>query len=141
MRVIELRRAEEAQSCARDRGASAPPRPRRKLQILACCYSLCGLAVFTWIAFQLKFDLPSAGFLYLILVVLTAEYGGFLPATITSVAAVICLDYFFEVPIFAFSVGERTDWLAFAAFEFTALVISRLALRAQLKASEAEARQ
>src|SRR5262249_44235678 len=112
-----------------------------RVQTIAhCCCSMCGLAAFTWLAFQLKFDLPSAGFLYLVVVVLTAEYGGFVAATVTSIAAVICLDYFFEVPIFAFSVGERTDWVAFAAFEFTAMVISRLSLRAQVKASEAEAR-
>src|SRR5215470_1636302 len=104
------------------------------------CYSLCGLAAFTWLAFQLRFDFPSAGFLYLIVVVLTAEYAGFLAATVTSIGAVVCLDYLFEAPIFNFSVGERADWLAFAAFEFTALVISRLALRAHLKATEAEAR-
>lgn len=142
MRAIEfIRSAEVKNNGGNPSVESTAHDPKRKLQtMLRCFYSMCGLAGFTWLAFQLKFDLPSAGFVYLILVVLTAEYGGFLAATTTSIAAVICLDYFFEAPIFAFSVGERTDWLAFAAFEFTALVISRLALHAQLKAREAEAR-
>jgi two-component system sensor histidine kinase KdpD len=113
-----------------------------KLSTAATCgYSLLGLAVVTWFAFQLKFDLPSTGFLYLIVIIITAQYGGFLEATISSIAAVLSLNYFFEAPIFEFSVGERRDWLAFAAFEFTALVISRLALRARLKTTEAEARR
>jgi two-component system sensor histidine kinase KdpD len=130
---FESNAGDSPQSVSRHRGA--------KLQTLAhCCYSLCGLAIFTWVAFQLSFNLASTGFLYLILIVVTAQYGGFLEATVISVAAVICLDYFFEPPIFAFTVGERTDWLAFAAFEFTALVISRLTLRAQVKAVEATAR-
>ena len=112
-----------------------------KFQTLVyCCWSLCGLAVLTWLGFQLSLNLPSIGFLYLILIVLTAQYGGFLVATIASVVAVICLDFFFEPPIFAFTVGERTDWLAFVAFEFTALVISRLTLRARAKTAEATAR-
>ena len=120
---------------------STPPNRGTSFQRAAhCCYSLGGLAVVTWLAFQLHLNLPSTGFLYLILIVLTAEYGGFLEATLTSVAAVICLDYFFEPPIFAFGVGERTDWMAFAAFEFTALVVSRLAFRARAKAVEATAR-
>jgi two-component system sensor histidine kinase KdpD len=142
MRVTETTRPADAESNSGDlRVESTSHYRRRSIQTVAyCCYSLCGLAVFTWLAFQLKFDLSSAGFLYLILVVLTAEYGGFLAATVTSVAAVICLDYFFEAPVFAFTVGERTDWLAFAAFEFTALVISRLALHAKAKTFEAEAR-
>jgi two-component system sensor histidine kinase KdpD len=142
MRAIELIKPTEAENSAADARVGSSPRDRvRKLQIVAhCCYSLCGLAAFTWFAFQFKFDLPSAGFLYLILIVLTAQYGGFFAATVTSITAVICLDYFFEAPVFAFSVGERTDWLAFAAFEFTALVISRLALHARAKTFEAEAR-
>src|SRR5215468_3961329 len=114
--------------------------PGRLKTLVHCFYSLSGLAAFTWFAFQFKFDLPSAGFLYLILIVLIAEYAGFVAATVTSIAAVVCLDYFFEAPIFSFSVGERADWLAFAAFEFTALVISRLALHAKAKTFEAEAR-
>jgi two-component system sensor histidine kinase KdpD len=114
---------------------------RTKVQRVAhCCYSLAGVAVFTWLAFNLNLNLPSTGFLYLILIVLTAEYCGFLEATATSFAAVICLDYFFAPPIFSLSVSEPADWLAFAAFEFTALVISRLALRANAKAAEATAR-
>jgi two-component system sensor histidine kinase KdpD len=142
MSATELRSTTAAKTDSPDLRLENTPRVREKKIRVAvhCFYSLLGLAVFTWLAFEFKFDLPSAGFSYLILVVLTAEYGGFLAATVTSVAAVVCLDYFFEVPIFAFSVGERADWLAFAAFEFTALVISRLALRAQLKATEAEAR-
>jgi two-component system sensor histidine kinase KdpD len=108
--------------------------------LVHCCYSLAGLAVLTWFGFQLSLNLASIGFLYLILIVLTAQYSGFLVATAASIAAVMCLDFFFEPPIFAFTVGERTDWLAFAAFEFTALVISRLTLHAHVKAAEATAR-
>jgi two-component system, OmpR family, sensor histidine kinase KdpD len=143
METIELVTATKSDSSERDLPIEGGARARKpKVQIAAhCCYSLLGIAALTWFAFNLNFTLPSIGFIYLILIVLTAEYAGFFEATVASIAAVICLDYFFAPPIFAFSVDEPADWLAFAAFEFTALVISRLALRAHAKAAEATARQ
>ena len=104
---------------------------------LPCALSL--LAVFgcTWIAFRLGLSLGSAGFLYLIFVVVTAFYGGFWQATLVSVVAVAGLDYFFDEPVLSFSVGKLADWVELGAFEFTALVISELSNRAQLRASEA----
>jgi two-component system sensor histidine kinase KdpD len=141
MRAIELTTPNESANNTADTRAGRARIRKTGLQRTArSCCSLGALAVFTWLAFHLDLNLPSAGFIYLILIVLTAEYGGLLEATMTSVAAVICLDYFFEPPIFAFRVGERTDWMAFVAFEFTALVVSRLALRARAKAVEANAR-
>jgi two-component system sensor histidine kinase KdpD len=105
------------------------------------CYSLTGLVVFTWVAFTLRFNLATTGFLYLILVVLTAVYGGFFEATVTSLAAALCLDFFFEPPIFTLSVSDSANWAAFGAFEFTALVISRLTSREHMTAAKAVARQ
>jgi two-component system sensor histidine kinase KdpD len=142
MRTTELIQPESQTATADPRIERGSRHWEDKFRTAATCgYSLLGLAVVTWFAFQLKFDLPSAGFLYLIVIIITAQYGGFLEATISSIAAVLSLNYFFEAPIFAFSVGDRADWVAFVAFEFTALIISRLALRARLKTTEAEARQ
>lgn len=63
-------------------------------------------------------------------------YGGFWQATLISVVAASCLNYFFVPPIFSF-VNSAENWVALGAFEFTALVISRLSRRAQLRADEA----
>jgi K+-sensing histidine kinase KdpD len=71
--------------------------------------------------------------LYLVVVVLAALYGGFWQATVVSVAAAACLNYFFVPPIFSFA-NSPANWVALGAFEFTALVISRLSQRAQLQA-------
>lgn len=56
-----------------------------------------------------------------------------------SVVSVASLDYFFEDPIFSFSVDRVSNWVELGAFEFTALVISKLSNRAQLRAREADA--
>lgn len=104
--------------------------------ILPLSLSLAGLAACTWGSFHFGQGFAFTGFLYLVLVVLAALYGGFCQATVVSVIAAACLNYFFVPPIFSFA-NSLTNWVALGAFEFTALVISRLSLRAQLRATEA----
>src|SRR5579872_5069452 len=106
---------------------------------LPCLLSLAGICVCTWICFHLGIHLASVGFLYLVFVVLAAVYGGFWQATLLSVISVACLDYFFDDPIFSFSVERLSNWVELGAFEFTALVITQLSNRAQLRALEAVA--
>jgi two-component system sensor histidine kinase KdpD len=105
--------------------------------LLPCFLSLVGIAGCTWVSFRLGQSLGSAGFLYLVFVVLAAVYGGFWQATLISVVAVACLDYFFDEPTFSFTVGSLSNWVELGAFEFTALVISQLSNRANLRALEA----
>jgi two-component system sensor histidine kinase KdpD len=97
-----------------------------------------GLAACTWVSFHFGQSFAFTGFLDLVLVVLAALYGGFWQATAISVAAVASLNYFFIPPIFSFE-NSPSNWVALGAFEFTALVISRLSLRSRLQAIEATA--
>jgi len=101
--------------------------------------ALASLAIlaFTWICFHLGLNLASVGFLYLVCIVLAAVYGGFWQATWVSIVSVACLDYFFNDPIFSFSVARVSNWVELGAFEFTALVISQLSNRAHLREREA----
>lgn len=98
--------------------------------------ALAGVAISTWLAFRVGQGFAFTGFLHLVLVVLAAMYGGFWQATLTSVAAAACLNYFFVPPIYSF-VNSPANWVALGAFEFTALIISRLSLRARVQAMEA----
>lgn len=99
--------------------------------------SLAATVVCTWLAFHAGLNLASAGFLYLVFVVLAAVYGGFWQATVTSIVAIALLNYFFIPPLLTFTVRDPRNWVALSAFEFTALVVSRLSHQAQVKASEA----
>jgi two-component system sensor histidine kinase KdpD len=105
-------------------------------RVLPSCLSLAGVAICTWASFYFGQGFAFTGFLFLAFVVLTAMYGGFWQATFISVAAAASLNYFFVPPIFSF-VNSPANWVALGAFEFTALVISRLSDRAQLRAMEA----
>ena len=102
-----------------------------------CFLSLAGVLACTWISFRFDQNLATAGFLYLVCVVLAAVYGGIWQATLISVISVGCLDYFFNAPIFSFRVERISNWVELGAFEFTAVVISRLSNRAHLRAMEA----
>ncbi len=106
--------------------------------LLPCLLCLAGIIACTWVSFRIGLSLGTVGFLYLIFVVLAAFYGGFRWATLVSLVAVGCLDYFFDPPVFSFSVARLSNWVELGAFEFTALVISQLSNRAQLRAMEAD---
>lgn len=125
-----------AANLARD---STAPKSRRILKFaLPGALGLATVMVCTWGSFRLGQTFAFTGFLYLVLVVLVALHGGFWQATVVSVAAAACLNYYFVPPIFSFA-NSPANWVALGAFEFTALVISRLSQRAQLRAREAVA--
>ena len=117
-------------------GLPLPSRTKFRTLLSYCC-SLAAVAVCTWIAFHLHFEAAAVGFLYLIVVVVSAVYGDFWQATVTSIFIVACLDYFFFPPIFEFTINDPRDWLALGTFEFTALMLSHLSRRAQLRAAQA----
>lgn len=103
----------------------------------ALCLSLVAVTVCTWLSFRLGLELATVGFLYLVIVVVTAIYRGFWVATAVSLAAVTCLNYFFVAPVFTFRVNSFEDCVALCTFEFTALVVSRLSHMSQRRAAEA----
>lgn len=95
-----------------------------------------GASVFfvTYVSFRLHINESSAGFLYLLLVLIIALRLGFGAATVTSLLAVNCLNYFFVAPILTFRIADPGDWVALVTFELTALVVSRLSTQAQMQA-------
>ena len=95
---------------------------------------LVSLACLTYLAFILHVKASSAGFLYLLLVVIIALRLGFGAATVASLLAVNCLNYFFVPPVLTFRISDPEDFVALGAFEFTALVVSRLSTQVQLQA-------
>ena len=91
----------------------------------------------SYCAFRLHFNLPTAGFIDLLIVVLTALKFGFWEATGCSFVAVACLDYFFAPPIYSFHVADPENWVALVTFEVIALIVSRLSnqLRKEMQES------
>jgi two-component system, OmpR family, sensor histidine kinase KdpD len=95
------------------------------------------LGLLTYCGVVLHVTLPTISLIYLLLVVTVALLWGFLLASFTSCIAVVCLDYFFTLPVYSFRISDANDYVALVAFEATALVISNLSSRALQHAREA----
>jgi two-component system, OmpR family, sensor histidine kinase KdpD len=95
------------------------------------------IAVVTFFAYRLHVPLATAGFIYLLVVVVASLMYGIWQATFISLIAVSCLNYFFIPPILSFSVSDERDWIALVSFQVCALVVSRLSSREQSLARDA----
>ncbi len=82
-------------------------------------------------------NLAAAGFLDLAVVLTLAMRAGFWEATVVSIVANATLNYFFVPPIFNLSVADPQNWVALGVFEFAALLVSRLSIRARQEADRA----
>ena len=104
-------------------------------ETLAGCWVI---VLLTFAGYVLHFNPAPVGFLFLLIVVCVAILCGFWQASIVSVLACACLDYFFYPPILHFTVNDPQDWVALGAFEISALLVSRLSSREQLSSREVE---
>src|SRR5579872_1275098 len=87
--------------------------------------------------YVLHFSSAPVGFLFLIIVVSVAILCGFWQASVVSVTASLCLDFLFYPPSLSFNVNDPQDWVSLAAFEISALVVSRVSSREQRSTREA----
>src|ERR1700735_1826504 len=84
-------------------------------------------------SFQFHFTLPVVGFVLFLIIVVAALRLGFWQATVSSVVAVGCLDFFFTQPLFSLKT-DAAGVTALAAFESAAIVVSRLSAQVQWQA-------
>jgi len=112
--------------------------PMARLRVLGRWFAgFAGLGFLTFYGVAFQVHLMTMGFLYLLVVVAVATLSGFWPATLTSLAAMACLDYYFTPPIFTFNIDDPQDWVSMGTFVLTALVISRLSARERRSAEDA----
>ena len=113
---------------------------RPMLLVLRTC---AGVAVVVGITFVLHRVIPvnatTAGFLFLVAILLVATKAGIVEATLASVAAMLCFNFFFLPPIGTLTIANPQNWVALFAFLVTALTASHLSARAKRRALEAEA--
>jgi len=104
------------------------------------CLLLVG--VVTYLLFSL---LPAnaliAGLVYLLMILVVAANWGFLESIVTSIAAMLCLNFYFIPPILTVTIADPQNWVALFAFMATATTASQLSTRAHQRTLEAQARQ
>jgi two-component system sensor histidine kinase KdpD len=67
---------------------------------------------------------------YLFITLAIANKAGFVEASIVSIVATLCLEYYFALPSFSFRVDRPEDWTALVTFEGISLMVSRLSHQA-----------
>ena len=105
-------------------------------------FSIAGVALVTWVAkIIIPVNATTAGFLYLLLVLVIATGWGFLDALVASIAATLTFNLFFLPPVGQLTIADPQNWVALFSFLATALVASRLSTEAKRRASDAIASQ
>ncbi len=79
----------------------------------------------------------TAGFAYLITILLLAGYLGLAESLAASFAATAVLNYYFLPPIGRFTIADVQNWIALFAFLVTSIVASQLSNRAKQRTIEA----
>jgi two-component system, OmpR family, sensor histidine kinase KdpD len=110
--------------------------------VLRIAMALSFVAAVTFVSFRdLHVNATTAGFLYLVAVLIIAAAGGLIESTVASVAAMLCFNYFFFPPIGTFTIENPQNWVALFAFFATSLTASQLSARAKRRTQEANSRQ
>lgn len=100
------------------------------------------IGTITFLCFRLvPVNATTAGFTYLIAILVIATAWGLLEAMVASVTAVLCFNYFFFPPIGTFTIAEPRNWVALFAFLATSIIASQLSARAKWQAKEAMERR
>ena len=109
---------------------------------LRVCVSLAVVIVVTFVLRHIAPVNPmTAGFAYLVAILLVATKGGYIESSIASVAAMLCLNFYFLPPVGTFTIADPQNWVALFAFLVTSLTASQLSARVKRRAQEAELRR
>jgi len=103
--------------------------------------AMLGVAVATTVLapFQATLSTATVALAYLLIVLFVASGWGSRPATVASVVSVLCFNFFFLPPIYAFTIDDPQNWIVLAAFLITAITAGRLSERAKIRAAAAAA--
>ncbi len=93
--------------------------------------TLGAIAVLTVVGRLLPVNATTAGPVYMLTVLVAARFGGLTDAVISSIAAALCLNYFFLPPLFRFTIGDPQDLVAFLVFLASAIMVSKLSSTAK----------
>src|ERR1700674_3058331 len=100
------------------------------------------VATITLVFFRgMHVNATSVGFFYLVAILVIATTGGLLEASVSSVVAMLCFNFFFLPPVGTFTIADPQNWVALFAFLTTALTASQLSARLKRQRGEALDRQ
>jgi two-component system sensor histidine kinase KdpD len=118
-------------------------RPSASSDAITLALSLAGIAIVT-VVFQSWLHLTSptmAALSYLLIVLIASAIARLRVALAASMAADLCLNYFFMPPFGTFRIDDPQNWVALSAFLAVSIIASSLSTAARDRAREAMARR
>lgn len=110
----------------------------RALRVSAC---LALILAITWVAFfAVQVNPLIVGFTYVLAILVVAARWGLVESLATSVAAMLCLNYFFLPPIRSLTLVDPQNWVALFVFMVIAVTASTLSSSVRQRSAEAQAR-
>jgi two-component system, OmpR family, sensor histidine kinase KdpD len=107
-------------------------------RILRSALSLAGVAALTYLGYRvIPVNATTAGFAYLLLVLVLASTWGFVEAAIASIAATLTFNFYFLPPIGKLTIGDPQNVVAFFSLLTTSLIAGRLSATAKKRALNA----
>jgi two-component system, OmpR family, sensor histidine kinase KdpD len=104
--------------------------------------SLAAVAAVTYLARSVApVNATTAGFAYLLLVLVIATAWGFIEAAVASISASLAFNFYFLPPIGTFTIADPQNWVALFSFLTTALIGSRLSAQVKREALDGLRRQ
>src|SRR5262247_1067333 len=98
--------------------------------------------IITYIASSvIPVNATTAGFAYLLFVLVIASTWGFFEASLSSIASTLVFNFFFFPPIGTFTIADPQNWVALFSFLVTSLIASQLSTKAKRRALDAVQRQ
>ena len=111
-------------------------------RLFRLCLSLALIAATTFICYVvIPANATTAGFVFLLGILVVAATWGLVEALVASGAAMLCFGYFFLPPVGRLTIADPQNWVALFTFLATALIASHLSDRARKEAREAKRRQ
>ena len=95
------------------------------------------IGLLTFIDIRIALNVTSAGFFYLLAVLLIATFGELSEAVVASFSATVCLGYFVIPPMYRFSIDDPKNWTALMVFLATSIIVSKLSSTARSQTAAA----
>ncbi len=111
------------------------------MKVLRVVAGLLFIVAMTFILERIPVNPTTAGFAYLITILLVAARWGLLESVTASAAAAFCLNYFFLPPVRTLNIADAHNWVALSAFLVTSLVASQLSEVARRRNAQLHQRQ
>ena len=92
----------------------------------------------TFLCFRLiPVNATTAGFCFLVEVLIIATVWGLIEAMVTSLVAMLCFNFFFFPPVGTLTIADSQNWVALVAFFATSIIAGQLSARAKRRTREA----